>query len=524
MISAAREIRSVQQDIAKLGRLAAYQLRLAVEAFRAQDRSLAENVIEKDDVADNLNLAVEDRCFRLAASGDLSEEELRFARSAVKVAANLERVADAACHIAKRVRFIEADGVTIGSFDLAPVEAIALPAVAEACDAYLAGDLQAAERVCGREPQLDAVYIALLAQLRARMQAQPDELLYLDHVQSVMKYLERVGDYVLNIGEQAIYRITGRRMKFEQYQQLDWLTGGSATERFEFQPYWDGISGALVGRVQLPTAAYLYKEGSHRKIEAEVRKSSEWERVLAGSTPRVVGVTTLGDREALLREFVRGTLLVDMLTGPAAYHEKLTLISSLLAMVETVWQATLLPEPAPIDYVAQIRARLGEVYALHPQIERFSRNGRRARGIESLLARASELEKTLGPPFAVWLHGDFNANNVLVDSESGQMKFIDVYRSHYGDFLSDLSVFVVSLERLGVSPTVRRQLGRLQRRILLFGEAFAEERGDRAYHTRLRLALARSLMTSARVIVDDALARSLFRRGVRLLTELTREP
>ncbi len=376
MTSPSAEIRSVQQDMAKLGRLAAYQLRLAMDAFRELNRPLAETIIEKDDVVDNLNLAIEDYCFRWTASGTLTADELRFARSAVKVAANLERVADAACHIAKRVRFIDADGIEAGSFDITPLEAIALPAVVEACAAYLAGDLAGAERVCGREPQLDTVYIELLTKIRARMRTHPGELIYLDHVQSVMKYLERVGDYVLNIGEQSIYRITGRRMKFEQYQQLDRLTGGSASEQPDFQPYWDGISGALVGRVELPAAAYLYKEGSQRKIEAEVQKSSEWERVLAGSTPRVVGVTTLGDREAMLREFVRGTPLVETLLSDVPYPEKVAVVSSLLVTVETVWRATVRDAPAATDYVAQTRARLQEVYALHPLIDGFSRNGR----------------------------------------------------------------------------------------------------------------------------------------------------
>lgn len=523
MTSPSAEIHSIQQDMAKLGRLAAYQLRLAMDAFRELNRPLAETIIEKDDVVDNLNLAIEDYCFRWTASGTLTADELRFARSAVKVAANLERVADAACHIAKRVRFIDADGIEAGSFDVAPLEAIALPAVVEACAAYLAGDLAGAERVCGREPQLDTVYIELLTKIRARMRTHPGELIYLDHVQSVMKYLERVGDYVLNIGEQSIYRITGRRMKFEQYQQLDRLTGGSASEQPDFQPYWDGISGALVGRVELPAAAYLYKEGSQRKIEAEVQKSSEWERVLAGSTPRVVGVTTLGDREAMLREFVRGTPLVETLLSDVPYAEKVAVMSSLLVTVETVWRATVRDAPAATDYVAQTRARLPEVYALHPLIDGFSRNGR-AKKLDTLLTQTSELERTLAPPFVVWLHGDFNANNVLVDGESGQIKFIDVYRSHYGDYVSDLSVFIVSLERLSdVSPAVRRQLRQLQRRIRRFGEAFAEEHGDHSYATRLRLALARSLMTSARVVLDDQLARSLFRRGVKQLTELTRE-
>ena len=76
--------------------------------------------------------------------------------------------------------------------------------------------------------------------------------------------------------------------------------------------------------------------------------------------------------------------------------------------------------------------------------------------IEELLVRAGALEPDLAPPVSVWLHGDFNANNVLYHEPTGQVKFIDVHRSRLGDYLQDISVFLLSMERRpDVSPGLR---------------------------------------------------------------------
>ena len=146
---------------------------------------------------------------------------MRFARCAVRVAQNLERIGDSGCHIAKRLRLLRADGVAAAPFDIDALTAVARISVHDALDAFMDPTVELAERACQREPEMDAHFVALLMQLRARMQAAPDEVPYLLHVHSVMKYLEKVGDYVLNIGEQALFLATGRRMKFEQFQQLD---------------------------------------------------------------------------------------------------------------------------------------------------------------------------------------------------------------------------------------------------------------------------------------------------------------
>ncbi len=517
---------AVRGDLIKMGRLVGDQLERSLRCFHELDPVLADEVIERDDVIDNLNLSLEERCFELATSGALGPDDRRMARAAVKIALNLERIGDTGTHIAKRVRLVIRDQARPVEFTFPELEAAALRAVREVMDALAEQDLEQARQACLRESEFDGRYVAYLGEVRRRMQAYPSEVPYLLHCLAVMKYLEKVADYVLNIGEQAIFLTTGRRLKFSQYQQLGQLVPESEPGELEFHPYWDGISGAVVAQVRRQGAPAIYKEGSRRKIEEEAQKLEAWSRIPGDLTPRVLGSVTVKDREALLREFVDSPLLSELYLSDAPFDAKLAATRKLLEAIHVVWQYTLVAERARIDYVEQIRRRLPEVFALHPEfqpiVEQGVAVGSQTARIEELLVRAEALEPDLAPPVSVWLHGDFNANNVLYQEPTGRVKFIDVHRSRLGDYLQDVGVFLLSMERRpGVAARLTDEFAAINELVEGFARRFAAEHGDAAFERRLHLSLARSCITSCRVVADSAHSERLLRRGLGLLARVT---
>ncbi|HEV2283203.1 MAG TPA: PhoU domain-containing protein, partial [bacterium] len=196
---------AARSDLIKMGRLVADQLERSLRCFHDLDPAMADEVIERDDVIDNLNLSLEERCFDIATSGGLGPEDRRMARAAVKISLNLERIGDTGTHIAKRVRLVLRDQARPVEFAFPELEAAALRAVREVMDALAEQDLERARQACLRESEFDARYVAYLGEARRRMQAYPSEVPYLLHCLAVMKYLEKVADYVLNIGEQTIF-------------------------------------------------------------------------------------------------------------------------------------------------------------------------------------------------------------------------------------------------------------------------------------------------------------------------------
>ncbi len=59
----------------------------------------------------------------------------------------------------------------------------------------------------------------------------------------------------------------------------------------------------------------------------------------------------------------------------------------------------------------------------------------------------------------------------------------------------------------------------INRRVEEFARHFAEAHGDSNFHRRLLLSSARAHVTSARVVIEPALASSLVARGIGLLSQ-----
>lgn len=315
------DLLTIRDNLIKMGRLGAKQVQSALRAFENADLAASDRVIEGDNVFDALNLSIEEKSYQFDYA-QMTSEEKRFIRSAVKVASNLEHIGDAACHIARRVQIMSHDQAELVDFDIGEMESIALAAIRESLDAYLTQDVKQAEWACLREPQLDAIYRVKIEEIKQRLRLESDHVASLLNWYSVIKYLEKICDYTLNIGEQAIFLVTGRRLKFAQYQQLDRLASTSPSGCFDFHPYYDGISGALVARIDTGKEALVLKTGSKRKIDAEAAKLKQWEEIFPSLTPRVISTVIHGDRETLLREFVAGDLLSELYFSQGNMEEK----------------------------------------------------------------------------------------------------------------------------------------------------------------------------------------------------------
>ncbi len=529
MTSVANTLNSLHLDVTRMASMAAAQFDAAVQCLRGQHLDQVEEIIERDDVVDNLNMSIEERCFDLAATGQCTAHELRTLRATLKVAINLERCGDAATHIAKRVRIMQSEAVTrIGPFEFDQILDLAAQSLQDATRAFLVQDLALAQRACEREPELDALYVPKILELRDRLQIAPEEAPYLLHSLSVMKYCEKVTDYVLNIGEQTIFLITGRRLKFAQFQQLDRLIGNQEPNSLGFRTYWDGLSGALVARIEGGERPVIYKEGSRRKIQEEAEKFRAWEQIGEDLTPRIIGSVNLNDRQALLRDFANGLLLSDIYMSDVATNFKLKVTQRLLTVVEYVWRSTMKETRPVVDSVEQMQRRLPEIYTLHPNLARVGRAGLTINGqsmsLDAILGATYERQAALAPHFSVWLHGDFNANNVVFDQAADQIKFVDVHRSRHGDYLQDVSIFLVSMmRRPDLTEVARLDIAAINSIVAEFARDFANEHTDVGFEDRMLISLARAHLTSARVVVEPAQAEALFRTGMELLSDVVRK-
>jgi phosphate transport system regulatory protein PhoU len=514
----------LRQDLVTMARVVHAQLATALDAFFARDVKLANKVIEKDDHVDNLLGWIEESCFtRIGQLGD-GTPGLREIRGTFRIAVNLEKIGDYAVNIAEQTIHVSRFGSRPAPFDLMDAGRIALSALEEVQAAVVESSARKAKSACRFETQLDAHYRAALEETFQRLGPGGEDPAFVITHLFVAKFLERLGDSILNIGETVLFVLTGERLKLHQYLHLEEMK--EAVGAAEFRQIRGGISGARVARLDVGgKAAFIWKEGAERKIEAEVMQMAQWNRVRRGLVPDVVTRYQDDGRESFVGHFLDGILLRDVyLTG--SWDEKAHVTTQLLETMRDVWTSTAQQIPPEIRYVRQIRDRLSEVYGVHPELATLRRTTTRVFGIEhpsitDLLHRVEAREAALAPKVTVRIHGDFNTNNVILNPGTDTLHFIDVHRSGPGDYVQDLGVFLVSLVRNPLrDPRLIADMDRIEAMVVAFAEDFAAGIGDTSFGGRLMLARARSLVTSARVVTDPDFARDLYLRGVHLLEQI----
>ena len=199
-----------------------------------------------------------------------------------------------------------------------------------------------------------------------------------------------------------------------------------------------------------------------------------------------------------------------------------TCLQSLKNTLREVWRSTLNRGAYATDHIGQLIKRLDDIRRVHPTYNRSEKSigmldiPSSSRLIES----CSRIEQDIFAPCHVFVHGDFNVNNVFYDPGTHCVRYIDLYRSRYADYVQDASVFLVSNYRLPFfDRDVRDRLNGVIEEFFDFFKAFSMEIEDVLFETRMALALVRSffyvhpLRAEPRILKANVFERS-FSHGI----------
>jgi phosphate uptake regulator len=520
-------MREVERALANMTTTVAEQLTDALASFHSRDLNEAAGVVERDDIVDNLYGALEQRIFEAIGVAGANISESRRWRAALRVLSNLERIGDAAAHIAKHAIMLSNEPAPTVDYSLDDLAACATDSFRQGVDAFIRQDLELAKSACELEREVDEIYVKKLNQIIQMLDKGEGHARYLMHVMAAMKYLEKIGDFALNIGEATFFAVTGTRLKYPQFKQLETLLGEAdhSGGAVVYRHFWDGISGAIVLEIDSADGhRYLFKEGAGRKIEDEISRGIEWENLAPLHAPRLIGKAQDKERRAVLREFADGALLHDILFANDNDEAKFVATKAVTEALIDIWSSTLIARAPRLDYSQQVRTRLREVLRRHPDLEALAKEelGKYG-GIFGALDLLQRQEEALAPPFSVWVHGDLNTNNAVYDGATRQVVFIDVHRSRYGDYAGDVGVLLTSSFRQFPKKKIARTLAVVNDVMIETVTEFAHRNGDRGFDERLKLARARALITSARLTDDAERAEVLFVEGLRYLKKSMRK-
>ncbi|MDR2367539.1 MAG: phosphotransferase [Deltaproteobacteria bacterium] len=336
----------------------------------------------------------------------------------------------------------------------------------------------------------------------------------------IVHYLERIGDIFLEIGEKIIYISMGEKIKLEQYKALGEglkATGESMEPAsLDFRSIWGGRSGCRIGVIGhlgengQNDQTVVFKHGPASKMTRERDNLALWEEMRPGLTPKVKAFipAEAGNEAALIMEFVNSRNLQALLLDNATEGATQGLRAAFRTMF-ALWRETKIEREVASTFCRQTEDRLPEATMQYPRIIRHQGavGEWRLQTVAESLSKAKAAEESLKVPFTARIHGDFNLSNLLYNPETQKLTFVDIYRSRETDYVQDVSVMLVSIIRLPVTGhQARLRLYQTARMAESLARAFAQEENDENYRARLAFGLARSFLTSTRVVLDDRMA------------------
>ena len=202
-------LRALEVDITQMGALAEAQLNDAINAFERRDVALAEAVMRGDARIDDAHQEIEKQVVSILGDGPLAPTDLRTTISAMKVAAEVERVGDLAKNTAKRTLVISREPLTSVVAGIARMGRQSLLQFSHVLDAYSARSLSAAKAVWGADDDIDELYNSLFHDTLTAMMRDPAQINACTHLVFISKNYERVGDHATNIAEVLHFLVTG---------------------------------------------------------------------------------------------------------------------------------------------------------------------------------------------------------------------------------------------------------------------------------------------------------------------------
>ena len=204
-----RDLRQLQDDFLRMGRLVDAAVQRAIEALQARSVEGAEAVIASDNVIDALHLQLEDRCLRLFATQQPMAKDLRMIAAVWAMTIDLERMGDHAEDIAKVTRRMAGESPLTPLVDIPEMAELARGMLRDGLDAFVRGDAAQAERMARDDDKVDHLYAQVFMELLAYMFDDPKNIQRAILLLTVAQALERAADHATNLAERVIYMITG---------------------------------------------------------------------------------------------------------------------------------------------------------------------------------------------------------------------------------------------------------------------------------------------------------------------------
>ncbi|HQS83626.1 MAG: phosphate transport system regulatory protein PhoU [Alphaproteobacteria bacterium 16-39-46] len=203
------ELNRLTAMILEMGQLLEAQLEKVLECLTKGDNKIAQEIVDKDIEVDRLENKIDTSAVRLLALRQPVASDLRNVVAALKISAHLERMADYAVNVSKRVIALNQMGPIKYVSSITRLVRLVQEMIRDVLKAYSQLDDKAAHEIWKRDEEVDELYNGFVRELLTYMMEDPRNISPCIHILFIAKNIERMGDHVTNIAEHIHYLVHG---------------------------------------------------------------------------------------------------------------------------------------------------------------------------------------------------------------------------------------------------------------------------------------------------------------------------
>lgn len=205
-----QELEQLKEKMREMGEYAQIEFDRLCLAVKGNDRETLEQLQDEDRRIVDMQRSIEARCLALMTKQQPVARDLRLVSAVLKAVTDLERIGD---HVADMAELFLRRTVPVGQAEGDDLLMLMLEEARvmfrEAAEAFSEGDGETARLVIDSDDAVDALFNQIKEKMMEAIRSQSlDADSVVDNLM-LAKYLEKVGDHAVNIGEWTLFRVTG---------------------------------------------------------------------------------------------------------------------------------------------------------------------------------------------------------------------------------------------------------------------------------------------------------------------------
>jgi len=208
-----KELKDVFNNLVLMCRHIEVAIDKCVKALIDRDYDLAKEVFDEDKVIDKMERDIEQSCLKILMMEQPVASDFREVSAALKMITDLERIGDQARDIGEITMQFGDEEYIKELIHIPQMATIVIQMVKDGVQSYINRDLELARSLDSTDDRVDDLFNTVMADLTALIRKNPDNAEQAIMFMMITKYLERIGDHAVNIGEWVEYAITGNHPK-----------------------------------------------------------------------------------------------------------------------------------------------------------------------------------------------------------------------------------------------------------------------------------------------------------------------